>query len=324
MVVAAEGVETEVQRLRLVELGCDRAQGYLLAPPEARAHAPPQAREAAARVSETAAAQVSCAAAKRAMTTRSEPDGAARQGQGNGAEGRRQGEGSRQGRPGQARGAQAREEDQRPEGRARRAGLRPEDRAHRRRTPRPRSPGSSARSRPPRPSSPRPPRTRRARRARCTDATADRARYRADVHPGFVGSAGTPRPCRAPPPHSSAATPSTRSTKSICHAATPTITTTADVARRSTNRLRAGLRRVHGADQPERQVDRGERRGDLEDVRGRNVVERVDLHQLRHADRGAGDRELQHEVQSEPCPEPARRGSRRSARRRSSSSRSRT
>ena len=35
MVVAAEGVETEVQRLRLVELGCDRAQGYLLAPPEA-------------------------------------------------------------------------------------------------------------------------------------------------------------------------------------------------------------------------------------------------------------------------------------------------
>jgi diguanylate cyclase (GGDEF)-like protein len=35
MVVAAEGVETEVQRLRLIELGCDRAQGYLLAPPEA-------------------------------------------------------------------------------------------------------------------------------------------------------------------------------------------------------------------------------------------------------------------------------------------------
>ena len=35
MVVAAEGVETEVQRLRLVELGCDRAQGYFLAPPEA-------------------------------------------------------------------------------------------------------------------------------------------------------------------------------------------------------------------------------------------------------------------------------------------------
>jgi diguanylate cyclase (GGDEF)-like protein/PAS domain S-box-containing protein len=35
MVVAAEGVETEVQRARLVELGCDRAQGYYLAPPEA-------------------------------------------------------------------------------------------------------------------------------------------------------------------------------------------------------------------------------------------------------------------------------------------------
>jgi diguanylate cyclase (GGDEF)-like protein/PAS domain S-box-containing protein len=35
MIVAAEGVETERQRSRLVELGCDRAQGYLLAPPEA-------------------------------------------------------------------------------------------------------------------------------------------------------------------------------------------------------------------------------------------------------------------------------------------------
>jgi diguanylate cyclase (GGDEF)-like protein/PAS domain S-box-containing protein len=35
MVVAAEGVETEVQRSRLVELGCDRAQGYFLASPEA-------------------------------------------------------------------------------------------------------------------------------------------------------------------------------------------------------------------------------------------------------------------------------------------------
>jgi diguanylate cyclase (GGDEF)-like protein len=35
MTVAAEGVETELQRERLVELGCDRAQGYLLAPPEA-------------------------------------------------------------------------------------------------------------------------------------------------------------------------------------------------------------------------------------------------------------------------------------------------
>jgi diguanylate cyclase (GGDEF)-like protein len=35
MVVAAEGVETEMQRARLVELGCDRAQGYYLAPPEA-------------------------------------------------------------------------------------------------------------------------------------------------------------------------------------------------------------------------------------------------------------------------------------------------
>ncbi len=35
MVVSAEGVETDVQRLRLIELGCDRAQGYFLAPPEA-------------------------------------------------------------------------------------------------------------------------------------------------------------------------------------------------------------------------------------------------------------------------------------------------
>jgi diguanylate cyclase (GGDEF)-like protein/PAS domain S-box-containing protein len=36
MTVTAEGVETEVQRLRLVEFGCDRAQGYHLAPPQAR------------------------------------------------------------------------------------------------------------------------------------------------------------------------------------------------------------------------------------------------------------------------------------------------
>jgi EAL domain-containing protein (putative c-di-GMP-specific phosphodiesterase class I) len=35
MVVAAEGVETEAQRTRLCELGCDRAQGYHLGPPEA-------------------------------------------------------------------------------------------------------------------------------------------------------------------------------------------------------------------------------------------------------------------------------------------------
>jgi diguanylate cyclase (GGDEF)-like protein/PAS domain S-box-containing protein len=35
MVVAAEGVETDRQRARLRELGCDRAQGYYLAPPEA-------------------------------------------------------------------------------------------------------------------------------------------------------------------------------------------------------------------------------------------------------------------------------------------------
>jgi diguanylate cyclase (GGDEF)-like protein/PAS domain S-box-containing protein len=35
MIVAAEGVETELQRRRLTELGCDRAQGYFLAPPEA-------------------------------------------------------------------------------------------------------------------------------------------------------------------------------------------------------------------------------------------------------------------------------------------------
>jgi EAL domain-containing protein (putative c-di-GMP-specific phosphodiesterase class I) len=34
MVVAAEGVETEEQRVRLRELGCDRAQGYHLGPPE--------------------------------------------------------------------------------------------------------------------------------------------------------------------------------------------------------------------------------------------------------------------------------------------------
>jgi diguanylate cyclase (GGDEF)-like protein/PAS domain S-box-containing protein len=34
MVVSAEGVETEHQRVRLVELGCDRAQGYHLGQPE--------------------------------------------------------------------------------------------------------------------------------------------------------------------------------------------------------------------------------------------------------------------------------------------------
>ena len=34
MVVSAEGVETEAQRLRLVDLGCDRAQGYHLGAPE--------------------------------------------------------------------------------------------------------------------------------------------------------------------------------------------------------------------------------------------------------------------------------------------------
>jgi diguanylate cyclase (GGDEF)-like protein/PAS domain S-box-containing protein len=34
MIVAAEGVETEEQRARLLELGCDRAQGYHLAAPE--------------------------------------------------------------------------------------------------------------------------------------------------------------------------------------------------------------------------------------------------------------------------------------------------
>ena len=40
MVVAAEGVETELQRARLLELGCDRAQGYLLAEPTPEAGAP--------------------------------------------------------------------------------------------------------------------------------------------------------------------------------------------------------------------------------------------------------------------------------------------
>ena len=35
MVVTAEGVETEAQRVRLCELGCDRAQGYHLGPPAA-------------------------------------------------------------------------------------------------------------------------------------------------------------------------------------------------------------------------------------------------------------------------------------------------
>jgi EAL domain-containing protein (putative c-di-GMP-specific phosphodiesterase class I) len=34
MVVSAEGVETEHQRLRLLDLGCDRAQGYHLGEPE--------------------------------------------------------------------------------------------------------------------------------------------------------------------------------------------------------------------------------------------------------------------------------------------------
>ncbi|HEY3673708.1 MAG TPA: EAL domain-containing protein [Acidimicrobiia bacterium] len=37
MVVSAEGVETEEQRLRLVDLGCDRAQGFHLGAPEALA-----------------------------------------------------------------------------------------------------------------------------------------------------------------------------------------------------------------------------------------------------------------------------------------------
>jgi diguanylate cyclase (GGDEF)-like protein/PAS domain S-box-containing protein len=37
MIVSAEGVESEPQRVRLLELGCDRAQGYHLAPPEALA-----------------------------------------------------------------------------------------------------------------------------------------------------------------------------------------------------------------------------------------------------------------------------------------------
>ena len=35
MIVSAEGVETEEQRLRLVDLGCDRAQGYHRGAPEA-------------------------------------------------------------------------------------------------------------------------------------------------------------------------------------------------------------------------------------------------------------------------------------------------
>jgi EAL domain-containing protein (putative c-di-GMP-specific phosphodiesterase class I) len=34
MIVAAEGVETEEQRVRLIELGCDRGQGFHLGPPE--------------------------------------------------------------------------------------------------------------------------------------------------------------------------------------------------------------------------------------------------------------------------------------------------
>jgi EAL domain-containing protein (putative c-di-GMP-specific phosphodiesterase class I) len=33
LIAVAEGVETEAQRLRLVELGCDRAQGFLLGRP---------------------------------------------------------------------------------------------------------------------------------------------------------------------------------------------------------------------------------------------------------------------------------------------------
>ena len=40
MIVSAEGVETERQRARLLELGCDRAQGYLLAEPAPEAGAP--------------------------------------------------------------------------------------------------------------------------------------------------------------------------------------------------------------------------------------------------------------------------------------------
>jgi diguanylate cyclase len=34
MIVSAEGVETEAQRLRLIEFGCDRAQGFHLGMPE--------------------------------------------------------------------------------------------------------------------------------------------------------------------------------------------------------------------------------------------------------------------------------------------------
>ena len=33
LIAVAEGVETEAQRARLIELGCDRAQGYLLGRP---------------------------------------------------------------------------------------------------------------------------------------------------------------------------------------------------------------------------------------------------------------------------------------------------
>ena len=44
MVVSAEGVETEEQRLRLVDLGCDRAQGYHLGAPEALTAAASRAR----------------------------------------------------------------------------------------------------------------------------------------------------------------------------------------------------------------------------------------------------------------------------------------
>ena len=50
MVVSAEGVETEEQRLRLVDLGCDRAQGYHLGAPEALRRTPSHARRPATRI----------------------------------------------------------------------------------------------------------------------------------------------------------------------------------------------------------------------------------------------------------------------------------
>ena len=88
MVVAAEGVETEVQRARLVELGCDRAQGYFLGRPR---------RWPRATSSSSSSNPPSYGCRPRSTIDPAGSDHvAARQDEGDGAEGRRQDEGSGQ------------------------------------------------------------------------------------------------------------------------------------------------------------------------------------------------------------------------------------